>query len=384
MARDTRSGVAFKPGRSGSSPSSTSSDSTSSAIGSPGFGLGLAIVAHTIYEVDAIAAAQALSEIGYLLRQNEKERFRAKAFSAAAWSMALQRPDLESLQRTESLTQIEGVGEGIARVLSDFVQTGQSRYLNRLREQMQQTARDDESELDFDDYQGDVHSDTEWSDGRATMLEMAEGAQALGYAYLGITDHSPRITVVHGLDAERLVAQSREMAEVQKQVDGLTLLQGIEVDILEDGSLDLPDAVLEILDIVIASPHVKLRQDPAAMTERMLRAVSHPHVDVIGHPTGRRPGSRHGASYDFELVFQEAAQRGVALEIDCDPARMDLSPEMARLAYESGCSFAIDADAHAPAEFAYVPMALWMARRAGIPRDRILNFRPLDELTMTR
>src|SRR2546425_11407072 len=384
MARETRSGVAFKPGRSGPSPSSTSSDSTSSAIGSPGFGLGLAIVAHTIYEVDAIAAAQALSEIGYLLRENEKERFRAKAFSAAAWSIALQRRALETLRRTETLTQIEGVGEGIARVLSDIVQTGQSRYLNRLREQMQQPARDDESELEFDDYRGDIHSHTNWSDGRATMLEMAQGAQALGYSYLGITDHSPRIAVVHGLDAERLVAQSREMADVQSQVDGLTLLQGIEVDILEDGSLDLPDAVLEILDVVIASPHVKLRQEPAAMTERMMRAVSHPHVDVIGHPTGRRPGSREGASYDFELVFQEAAKRGVALEIDCDPARMDLSPEMARLAYESGCSFAIDADAHAPAEFAYVPMALWMARRAGIPRDRILNFRPLDELTMTR
>ena len=334
--------------------------------------------------VDALAAAQVLSEIGYLLRQDPDERFRAKAFSAAAWSLALQRPDLVSLQRTENLTSIEGVGEGIARVLSDLIKSGESRYLNRLREQFKQPARVDESDLDFSAYQGDVHSHTGWSDGRATMLEMAEGAQALGYAYLGITDHSPRITVVHGLNAERLVAQSREMAEVQKQMDGLTLLQGIEVDILEDGSLDLPDSVLEILDVVIASPHVKLRQEPGAMTERMLRAVSHPHVDVIGHPTGRRPGSREGASYDFEAVFKEAAKHEVALEIDCDPARMDLSPEMARLAYECGCTFAVDADAHAPAEFAYVPMALWMARRAGIPQDRILNFRPLDELTMAR
>ena len=334
--------------------------------------------------MDAIEAAQVLSEIGYLLRQDPKERFRAKAFSAAAWSLALQRPDLADLHRAEKLTSIEGVGEGIARVLSDVIQTGASRYLNRLREQSKQPAREDESDLDFDDYRGDIHSHTNWSDGRATMLEMARGAQALGYSYLGITDHSPRITVVHGLNAERLVAQSREMADVQSQVDGMTLLQGIEVDILEDGSLDLPDAVLEILAVVIASPHVKLRQEPAAMTERMMRAVSHPHVDVIGHPTGRRPGSREGASYDFELVFREAAKRGVALEIDCDPARMDLSPEMARLAYEYGCNFAIDADAHAPAEFAYVPMALWMARRAGIARERILNFRSPDELTMTR
>ena len=331
--------------------------------------------------MDAVTAAQTLSEIGYLLRQQEKERFRAKAFSAAAWTLALGRPDLEALARAGQLTSIDGVGEGIARVLKELVETGQSRYLNRLREEMQQPARADESNLDLADYRGDVHSHTDWSDGRATMQQMAEGAQTLGYEYLGVTDHSPRITVVHGLNAEKLVAQSREMSEVQKNVD-VKLLQGIEVDILEDGSLDLPDAVLEILDVVIASPHVKLRQEPAAMTERMLRAAAHPHVDVIGHPTGRRPGSREGATYDFEAVFKEAARNQVAVEIDCDPARMDLSPEIARLALECGCNFTVDADAHAPAEFAYVPMALWMARRAGIPKERILNFLPLDELTM--
>jgi putative hydrolase len=332
--------------------------------------------------MDAIEAAQALSEIGYLLRQDPKEVFRAKAFSMAAWSLALERPDLAALHKGGDLTTIEGVGAGIAKVLAELVESGQSRYLERLREEMKQPARPDESVIDFNHYQGDVHSHTNWSDGRATMLEMAEGARALGYRYLGVTDHSPRIKVVNGLGAERLVAQSHEMAGVQSQVPEVTLLQGIEVDILEDGSLDLPDAVLEILDVVVASPHVKLRQEPAAMTERMLRAVSHPHVDVIGHPTGRRPGSREGASYDFEAVFKQAAKHGVALELDCDPARMDLSPEMARLALELGCNFALDADAHAPAEFAYVPMGLWMARRAGIPEDRILNFRPLDQLTM--
>lgn len=332
--------------------------------------------------MDAIEAAQALSEIGYLLRQDPKEVFRARAFSMASWSIALERPDLAALHKAGSLTAIEGVGGGIAKVLGELIETGNSRYLERLREQMKQPAGDGESAIDFSHYKGDVHSHTNWSDGRATMLQMAEGARALGYSYLGVTDHSPRIKVVNGLDAERLVAQSREMADVQSQVDGLTLLQGIEVDVLEDGSLDLPDAVLEILDVVIASPHIKLRQEPASMTERMLRAVSHPHVDVIGHPTGRRPGSREGASYDFEAVFKEAARNGVAVELDCDPARMDLSPELARLALECGCNFALDSDAHAPAEFAYVPMAMWMARRAGIPEDRILNFRPLDQLTM--
>jgi putative hydrolase len=332
--------------------------------------------------VDAIAAAQVLSEIGYLLRQDPDEKFRAKAFSGAAWSLAIERPDLAALHAGNELTSLEGVGAGIAKVLAEVVETGHSRYLDRLREQMKQPARDDESVLDFAQYQGDVHSHSKWSDGKATMLDMARGAAAMGYRYLGVTDHSPRIKVVNGLDADRLLAQSREMAEVQAQVPGVTLLQGIEVDILEDGALDLPDMVLELLDVVIASPHVKLRQEPAAMTERMLRAVSHPHVDVIGHPTGRRPGSREGANYDFEAVFKEAARHHVALEIDCDPARMDLSPEMARLALELGCSFSLDADAHAPAEFAYVPMGMWMARRAGIPQDRILNFLTLDQLTM--
>ena len=325
-------------------------------------------------EVDAATAAQTLSEIGYLLRQDPNQKFRAKAFSSAAWAIAQVKPDLVELHEEGQLASLPGVGEGIAKVLTDLIENGHSRYLDRLRGETGQPAREDESELDLRAYQGDLHSHTEWSDGKSTMLEMAQGAKARGYRYLGVTDHSPRITVVHGLDAERLLAQSQQMAEVQKQVEGLTLLQGIEVDILEDGSLDLPDAVLEILDFVIASPHVKLRQEPAAMTQRMMRAVSHPHVDLIGHPTGRRPGSREGASYDFELVFREAAKRGVAVEIDCDPARMDLSPEMARLALECGCNFALSSDAHSPAEFDYVPMGAWMARRAGIPQDRILNF----------
>ncbi len=332
--------------------------------------------------MDAIAAAQVLSEIGYLLRQDPKEVFRAKAFSAAAWSLSLERPDLESLYKANKLTSIEGVGPGIAKVLAGLVETGRSSYLERLRAETGQPVRDDESTIDLAKYQGDLHSHTDWSDGRATMLEMARAAKALGYKYLGVTDHSPRIKVVNGLDAERLLAQSREREKVEREVKGLALLQGIEVDILEDGALDLPDSVLELLDVVIASPHIKLRQEPSAMTERMLRAVSNPNVDVIGHPTGRRPGSREGATYDFEKVFREAARHGVALEIDCDPARMDLSPEHARLAMECGCNFSMDADAHAPAEFAYVPMAAWMARRAGIQMDRILNFKPLKDLTM--
>src|SRR6266852_2782248 len=229
--------------------------------------------------MDAIAAAQVLSEIGYLLRQDPKEVYRARALSAAAWSLALERPDLDALHKENKLTAIEGVGAGIAKVLAGLVEDGRSSYLERLRAETGQPSRDDESVVDLAAYQGDLHSHTDWSDGRATMLEMARAAKALGYKYLGVTAHS------------------REREQVEKEVEGLALLQGIEVDILEDGSLDLPDAVLELLDVVVASPLVKLRQEAASMTERMLSAVSNPNVDIVGHPTGRRPGSRDGASY---------------------------------------------------------------------------------------
>jgi len=179
--------------------------------------------------MDAIEAAQALSEIGYLLRQDPKETFRARAFSTASWSIALERPDLAALHGAGDLTTIEGVGGGIAKVLGELIETGGSRYLERLREQMKQPPVSGESIIDFAHYKGDVHSHTNWSDGRATMLQMAEGARTQGYSYLGVTDHSPRIKVVNGLDAERLVAQSREMAQVQAQVEGVTLLQGLSL-----------------------------------------------------------------------------------------------------------------------------------------------------------
>src|SRR4030088_318768 len=213
-----------------------------------GFGMATSQMVTQFPWMDAVAAAQALSEIGYLLRQDPKEVFRAKAFSSAAWAIAVERPDLEAMHRDSTLLSLPGVGAGIAKVLAELIETGRSRYLDRLRAESGQPARDDESTLDLSGYQGDIHSHTTWSDGRATMLEMSRGAKALGYRYLAVTDHSPRIKVVHRLDAGRLLAQSQEMAEVQQQVKGLTLLQGIEVDILEDGALDLPDPVLEILD----------------------------------------------------------------------------------------------------------------------------------------
>ena len=332
------------------------------------------------------AAAACLSEIAYLLR-HKGDTHRARAFTRVAGSLLRDRPDLDALRAAGRLETLEGVGAGIARTLGELIDTGTSSYLDKLREELalpELAAPFQISPLIEKGYRGDLHAHTDWSDGHATVMEMAVAAKARGYEYLAITDHSPRIPVVNGLGPERLAAQRRLIDDANREVDGITVLQGIEVDILEDGALDLPDETLASLDVVIASPHVKLRMEPAAMTQRMLRAVSNPHVDVIGHPTGRRPGtgqgSRPGAEYDFEAVFRAAAANGVVLELDCDPARMDLSPEMAALALSCGCLLSLDSDAHTPDQLLYVDLNHWLAWRAGAPTDKLINWLPLDKL----
>ena len=329
-------------------------------------------------------ASAYLAEIAYLLR-HQGDGHRARAFTRVASLLLRERPDLAALRSANALESLPGVGSGIARTLAELVDTGRSSYLERLRVDLNQAEHADSALFEISPlvemgYRGDLHAHTDWSDGGASVVDMARAAQARGYEYLAVTDHSPRITVVNGLGPERLAAQRRLIDQANQELTGITILQGIEVDINEDGSLDLPDDALAALDVVIASPHVKLRMEPAAMTERMLRAVDHPHVDVIGHPTGRRPGSRAGAQYDFEAVFRCAAERGVVMEIDCDPARMDLSPEMAALALSCGCLLSLDSDAHTPDQLLYVDLNHWMAWRAGAPTDKLVNWLPLDKL----
>jgi len=329
-------------------------------------------------------AAAYLAEIAYLLR-HQGDAHRARAFTRVASMLVRDRPDLRRLRQANALESLEGVGSGIARTLAELVDTGRSSYLERLRAELNQADHAESVPFEISalvqmGYRGDLHAHTDWSDGGASVVDMARAAQARGYEYLAITDHSPRLGVVNGLGPERLAAQRRLIDQANSELQGITLLQGIEVDINENGSLDLPDETLAELDIVIASPHVKLRMEAAAMTERMLRAVDHPHVDMIGHPTGRRPGSRAGAQYDFEAVFTAAARRDVVLEIDCDPARMDLSPELTRLAASAGCRFSLDSDAHAPDQLLYVDLGIWIARRAGLGQDRIVNWLQLAEL----
>ena len=322
-----------------------------------------------------------LAEIAYRLRHDPEQAYRSRAYGKAAATLNRLKPDLATLRAEGRLESIEGIGAGIAKVLIELLDTGSSAYAEGLREAAGEPAPIPAAAgVNPALLRGDLHSHTDWSDGGATVLEMARAAKARGYSYLAITDHSPRIQVVNGLGPERVAAQAAVIRQAMDQLEGFTILRGIECDILEDGSLDLPDEVLAELDVVVISPHLQLMMEPAAMTERMLRAVSNPHADIVGHPTGRRLGTRPGATYDFEAVFRQAARSRTAMEMDCDPARMDLSPELARLAADCGCRLSLDSDAHSPDQFAYVDSGAWMARQAGIGPDLLLNCLELPDL----
>jgi len=229
------------------------------------------------------------------------------------------------------------------------------------------------------DLRGDLHTHTRASDGTATVAEMGQAAADLGYAYLAITDHSPLVRVTNGLDPERLAAQRAEVRRLGR-VGSATLLHGCEVDIRQDGSLDLPDEALAALDVVVASVHMRYGQDETAMTERVCRALESGYVHILGHPTGRLVGGRDPFDLDLDRVFALAAERGVALEMSADPARLDLSGELARRANQAGCLFAIDTDAHATASLGEVGWGVLQARRAGLTATDVINCLELADL----
>ncbi len=227
---------------------------------------------------------------------------------------------------------------------------------------------------------GDFHSHSTWSDGSATIAQMAAAAIARGYAYLGVSDHTHSLAITGGLDETRIREQWREIDRLNAELAPFRLLKSAEVEIRRDGALDLPDAVLAELDIVIASLHTGLRDDRATVTGRLLGAINNPHVDIIAHPSGRIVGGRAGANYDWDTVFAAAVATGTALEINAAPERLDLSDEHARLALAAGVTLTIDCDAHEPANLDLMPFGLAVARRAWTPPERVLNTRGLAEV----
>ncbi len=233
--------------------------------------------------------------------------------------------------------------------------------------------------IELSDVRGDLHDHTEWSDGTRTIEEMAAAAAERGREYLSISDHSVGRAVANGLTVERL----REQIGLVRAANARSktrLLCSSEVDIRADGSLDFPDDVLAELDIVVASIHAAFRATKEKQTERLLRAIRNPYVNIIGHPTGGLINEREGYEFDYDAVFRAAAENGTALEINANPARLDLSAPLARRAKEMGCTIAIDTDAHHVDSMDYMLFGVGTARKAGLTKADVLNARPLDEL----
>lgn len=229
------------------------------------------------------------------------------------------------------------------------------------------------------DLQGDVHMHTVATDGKCTIEEMAEAARERGYKYMAITDHSKNLAFANGLDDKRAEAHIKKIRSAAKKIKGITVFAGIEVDILEDGELDLSDSVLEQMDIVIASVHSRFEQDKQQMTDRLLRAIGNPHVSLIGHPTGRKLLSRAAYNFDTDQVFAAAARAGVAMEHNAYPDRLDLCDQHLRQAKAKGVKFIINTDSHDTRHMENIRFGVLQLRRAWLTKNDVLNTLPVEE-----
>lgn len=234
--------------------------------------------------------------------------------------------------------------------------------------------------IELADIRGDLQMHTTASDGKNSIEEMAEAAKQLGYEYIAFTEHSKAVTVANGLDEKRTLAQLKKIRKAQERVDGMRLLAGIEVDILKDGRLDLADEVLAQLDIVVAAVHSYMNMEPAAMTERLLRAFENPHVMILAHPTGRVLLRRDAYNFDEERIFDEAAKRGIALECNAFPDRLDLCDVHLRMAKERGVKMVISTDAHHTSHLPYMKYGVMTARRGWLEKKDVLNTLPAEQL----
>jgi putative hydrolase len=280
---------------------------------------------------------------------------------------------------------MKGIGDRTFEVIRQAVDGGVPDYLEGLRERGQQPLAAGGAEL-HSALRGDLHSHSDWSDGGSSIELMADAARTLGREYLALTDHSPSLKIANGLSAERLTEQLDIVADINNDDGGgnFRLLAGIEVDILEDGTLDQSPDMLDRLDVVVASVHSKLRSDRRTMTARMLGAISDPQMNVLGHCTGRlvqgSRGTRPQSEFDAERVFAACAERGVAVEINSRPERQDPPDELIRLALDAGCLFSIDSDAHAPGQLDFLQYGAERAASNGVPAERIVTTWPLDRL----
>ncbi|MET8203690.1 PHP domain-containing protein [Micromonospora taraxaci] len=339
-----------------------------------------------------------LRRIAFLLERANEATYRVRAFRSAAKALAgLPADEVAARAGNGTLTELAGVGDVTARCVAESLAGEEPVYLRRL-------VATEGSDLDAEAtalraaLRGDCHTHSDWSDGGSPIEEMALAAVELGHEYVVLTDHSPRLTVARGLTAERLRRQLDYVAQVNAALpEGFRILTGIEVDILADGSLDQDDDLLARLDVVVGSVHSGLKDERSKMTRRMVTAVANPHLDILGHVTGRMvssrpagvtgPGDRgHRArtraesDFDPDAVFAACAEHDTAVEINSRPERQDPPKRLIRRALEAGCRFAINTDAHAPGQLDWQRFGCERAALCGVPADRVVNTWSAEQL----
>jgi putative hydrolase len=282
----------------------------------------------------------------------------------------------------DRLQELRGVGDVTAGIIKEALVLEVPQYLLRLEEAAQVQGLGASAAALLASLQGDCHTHSDWSDGGSPIEEMADAAMALGHRFVVLTDHSPRLTVANGLTAERLRQQLEVVARLNQELTPFRILTGIEVDILDEGELDQAPDLLARLDLVVGSVHSKLRMEHDAMTRRLVTALANPHLDILGHCTGRLivGRGRPESSFDAEAVFQTAARYGKAIEINSRPERLDPPDNLLAVARDYGCLFAINSDAHAPGQLSWLRYGCEKAAVAGLEPERIVNSYSIEGL----
>lgn len=325
--------------------------------------------------------AAALERAIYLLDRELAPSNKVRAFKNALDTIGSMDPgEVEQRAHANTLTELDGIGKSTGAVIREAVLGIDDGYLASLDERSQiplGVGAELRAAL-----KGDCHMHSTWSDGGAPLSTMAAAAQAIGHDYVVATDHSARLTIAHGLSEERLIQQLEELEQLNSTFAPFQILSGMEVDIFEDGSLDLADHMLEQLDIVVASIHSKLSMPRADMTRRMVTAIANPHVDILGHMTNRKVSGtgRAPSDFDAEMVFAACSKFDTAVEINCRPERQDPPEELLELAVEWDCLVAIDTDAHAPGQIEWQAYGCDKAVRCGVDPANIINTWSADEL----